>query len=367
MGLSNSPNPCKAPLALILALLSCSLFVAPASAEVSTRSIDATIERAMQEFNVPGMAVAVVHDGEVFYAAGHGIREIDKRAKVDADTLFQIASVSKAFTAASLAVLVDEGKLGWDDPVIDYLPEFRMHDPWVTREFTVRDLLTHRSGLPLGAGDLLLFPETNTTRDEVIRALRHLKPSSSFRSEYAYDNLMYIIAGEVVASVSGLPFEEFLEQRLLFPLGMTDCRAMLDRVPAKAETATPHVYREGGYEITNSLESPLAAAAGGVNCSAQGMAKWLGFILNDGVAENGQQVLSAAQMKEWFEPVTLVSPPAYMREHAGSFLAGYALGWGISTFHGEPMYSHSGGLWGMTSYVAVLPEQKLAVFASKPD
>lgn len=195
---------------VLLAVFANVAVIATTLAAPTKESIEKTILRAMDEFDVPGMAVSVVHDGEVFYSAGHGILETGKPGKVDDRTLFQIASVSKAFTAAALAVLVDEGKVGWDDPVIDYLPEFRMYDAWVTREFTIRDLLTHRSGLPIGAGDLLLFPETNTTREEVILAMRHLKPSSSFRSKYAYDNLLYVVAGEVVARVSGISFEDFL-------------------------------------------------------------------------------------------------------------------------------------------------------------
>ena len=334
------------------------------AAAPSKEAIETSVQRAMDEFDVPGMTVSVVYDGKLYYAGGKGITEIGKKMQVDDETLFQIASVSKAFTAAALAVLVDEGKLGWDDPVIDYLPEFRMHDPWVTREFSIRDLLTHRSGLPIGAGDLLLFPQTNTRRDEVVRAMRHLKPSTSFRSGFAYDNLLYIVAGEVVARVSGMSYEEFLETRLLRPIGMRDCSATLERAARRAVKATPHVLVDGELQTTLSLESPLSAAAGGVNCSARGMAAWMTFILNKGVNEKGEQIISAAQMDELFKPVTITSTRPYFAEHAGTFLSTYALGWGVSTFYGQPMYAHSGGLWGMTSYLAVLPNQKLAIFVS---
>jgi CubicO group peptidase (beta-lactamase class C family) len=330
----------------------------------TAETIEQTISRAMDEFDVPGMAVSVVYNDAVFYSAGHGILETGKVGRVDDETLFQIASVSKAFTAAALAILVDEGKIDWDDPVIDYLPEFRMHDPWVTREFTIRDLLTHRSGLPIGAGDLLLFPQTNTTRDEIILAMRHLKPSSSFRSRYAYDNLLYIIAGEVVASVSGTSFEDFLEQRLLIPLGMSDCTATLARTAPDAVKATPHVLTDGKLETTLSLESSLAAAAGGVNCSARSMAIWAQFALNKGMAADGEQLISAAQFKQLLGPVTLLPGSGYVAENTGSYLNAYALGWGVSTFYGQPLLSHSGGLWGMTTFLVILPEQNLAVFVS---
>jgi len=335
-----------------------------ASAAPTPQSIEASIERTMKEFSVPGMAVSVVHEGKLVYARGHGVREVGRDETVDDRTLFQIASVSKAFTTTALAILADEGKLDWDDPVIDYLPEFRMHDPWVTREFTIRDLLTHRSGLPLGAGDLLLFPRGNTTRDEVIRAMRYLKPSTSFRSEYAYDNLLYIVAGEVVARVAGMPFEDFVEQRLLFPLGMTDCRATLARAEGNANRATPHLLVEEELQTTSSLESSIGAAAGGINCSAASMATWGGFVLAKGVAPDGGRIISEKQFGELLKPVTLLPGSGYVVEHTGAYLSAYALGWGVSTFYGEPLLSHGGALWGMTTMLVILPEQELAVFVS---
>ena len=334
------------------------------AAAPSDEAIEKSIQRAMHEFTVPGMVVSAVHDGEVYYSGGQGIAEIGKKTPVDEHTLFQLASVSKAFTAATLAILVDDGKLAWDDPVINYLPEFQMYDAWVTREFTVRDLLTHRSGLPVGAGDLLLFPETTTTREEVVRALRYLKPSTSFRSGYAYDNLLYIVAGEVVGRISGMPYEDFLEQRLLFPLGMRDCSASLARARPDAVKATPHVVVDGELEITDSFESDLVAAAGGVNCSAQSMAVWMTFVLNEGLSAAGQQIISPAQVAEWLKPVTLTVPRGAVAEHSGAFLGAYALGWNVSTFYGQPMYSHGGGLWGMTTYIALLPKQGLGIFVS---
>jgi CubicO group peptidase (beta-lactamase class C family) len=336
-----------------------SLWAAPDKA-----AIEQSIGRAMEEFQAPGMAVSIVHDGEVFFSGGHGIVELGSKQPVDEATLFQIASISKAFTAATLAILVDEEKLGWDDPVINDLPEFRMYDPWVTREFTIRDLLTHRSGLPLGAGDLLLVPRARSTREEIIHAFRYLKPNTSFRSEYAYDNLLYIVAGEVVGRVSGTSFEEFLEQRLLFPLGMKDCAATLGRTSRTAVKATPHVVVEDELETTESLESTIVAAAGGVNCSARSMTAWMSFILNQGVTADGEQLISANQISQLLKPVTLMSTSAYLTQHAGAFLTAYSLGWNVSTFYGHPLYSHGGGLWGMTSYIAILPDQGLAVFAS---
>lgn len=354
----------RIPLAVTIVLLATLGGPVARSAPPTTASIDASIQRTMAEFGVPGMAVSVVHRGEVIYSRGHGLRETGKEAPVDDRTLFQIASVSKAFTAATLAILADEGRLDWDDPVIDYLPEFRMYDPWVTREFTIRDLLTHRSGLPLGAGDLLMFPQGKTTRDEIIRALRHLKPSTSFRSEFAYDNLLYIVAGEVVARAAQMPFEEFLEQRLLFPLGMSDCRATLARAAQDPNKATPHVRVDGDLQTTASLEVAVAAAAGGINCSARSMAKWAAFVLAKGVNADGDRIISEEQFAELLKPVTLLPGSSYFVKHTGAFLRAYALGWNLSTFYGDPLLSHGGGLWGMTTFLVILPEQELGVFVS---
>lgn len=335
-----------------------------AVAAPSEPSIDAAILRAMEEFQVPGMAVSVVHDGRVAYSAGHGVLEMGGNDPVDDQTLFRIGSVSKAFTAAAVALLADEGKLGWDDPVIDHIPEFRMYDPWVTREFTIRDLLTHRSGLPLGAGDLLVFPQGKTTREEIIHAFRYLKPSSSFRSKFDYDNLLYIVAGEVVERAAGIPFEAFVEQRLLQPLGMEDCVATPGRAAPSSKIATPHLRIEGELQTTTSGLNAVSAPAGGITCSARSMARWMSFVLNRGVNEQGDQLISAAQFDQLLHPVTLVGAPGYLVEHAGSHLSAYALGWNVSTFYGQPMLAHGGAVWGMTTFLMILPRQGLGIFAS---
>lgn len=363
---SNAPLIRMHALAVAVTLLALAPLqaIAKSPSPPSKKAIDQIVQQTMEEFQVPGMTVSVVYQGEVYYSAGHGILEMERKGKVDEETLFQIASVSKAFTTAALALLVDEGKLDWDDPVIDYLPEFRMYDAWVTREFTIRDLLTHRSGLPLGAGDLLLFPEADSTREEVIHAFRYLKPATSFRSEYAYDNMLYIVAGEVVARVSGQSFEEFQEQRLFQPLGMDECRSTLSRVDGRAKKATPHVDFTGELEITTSKITDLSAAAGGINCSAKGMAQWMKLMLNDGKTDDGTQLISAAQMRELVSPVTITATGGYVAEHTGASISAYALGWGVSTFYGEPLLSHGGGLWGMTSFILLLPKQQLGVFVS---
>ena len=215
---------------MVLSVMSLALALAPeAGAAPTPEEIDRIVLQTMQAQSVPGIAVGVVKDGKLVYARGFGVRDVQSPEPVDADTQFAIGSITKAFTAAGLAILVDEGRLRWDDRVIDILPDFRLYDPWVTREFTVRDLLTHRSGLGPGAGDLMFVPETDFTREEIIRALRHLKPVSSFRSEFAYDNLLYAVAGEVIAEIAGKSWEDFIEARILSRVGMDGCAVEASR------------------------------------------------------------------------------------------------------------------------------------------
>jgi CubicO group peptidase (beta-lactamase class C family) len=255
---------CAAPLLLIGLLFP----VNGLSQQPTPGEIDELAARAMEAFQTPGIAVGVVQDGELVYAKGHGVREIGRPDPVDPDTLFQIASLTKAFTAAALGILVDDGTLDWDDRVIDYLPEFQMYDSWVTREFTIRDLLTHRSGLGLGAGDLLFWPQAKSTREDIIRAMRHLEPETSFRTAYAYDNLLYAIAGEVVRAVSGVPWEDFVETRIMQPLEMTGCRAFPDRVAGQTNRATPHMVVDGALETTFFSGGGATAAAGAIRMKA---------------------------------------------------------------------------------------------------
>ena len=331
--------------------------------EPTADEIDALAARAMKAFQTPGIAVGVVKDGKLIYAKGHGVREIGRPDAVDPDTIFQIASLTKAFTAAALGILVDEGELGWDDLVIDYLPDFRMYDPWVTREFTIRDLLTHRSGLGLGAGDLLFWPKAKSTRQEILQAMRHLEPETSFRTAYAYDNLLYVIAGEVVGAVSGIPWEDFVETRILQPLGMTECRALPSRVEGNSNRATPHMVVNGKLETTFFSGGGATAAAGAINCNVSGLAKWAAMHLSGGALPDGGRLLSEATHAELWKPVTLLGVGSQDREHGRTHFKAYALGWGLKDFHGHLHVSHGGGLQGMTTHIAMLPEKEVAVIA----
>jgi CubicO group peptidase (beta-lactamase class C family) len=348
----------------LLQLIALVFLSAPALAArppIAAADVDAAVARAMKTFAIPGVAVGIVKDGRLVYARGFGVRRVGEPAMVDADTLFAIGSNTKAFTTAALAILVDEGKLRWDDKVIDYLPDFRLADPWVTREFTIRDLLTHRSGLGLGAGDLLFVPRTDFSRGEIVRALRHLKPVSSFRSEFAYDNLLYGVAGEVVAAASGRSWEDFVTERILAPLGMQACGVASDRLPSRANVASPHVESNGVPAPVPLLEIPAIAPAGSIQCSVNGLAHWVSMQLAHGRVEGGKPLFSAATGEEMWTPQTILRVGGKRAELTRTHFAAYGLGWGLEDFNGYKRVSHNGGLPGMVTHVGMVPELNLGV------
>ncbi|MEO6631120.1 MAG: serine hydrolase domain-containing protein, partial [Mucilaginibacter sp.] len=243
---------------------------------ITPDSVDRLVERALKSFNVPGIAVAIVKDDKVVYAKGYGVRSLNTGKKVDENTLFGIASNSKAFTVAAIGILSDEGKLKLDDKVTDYIPEFKMYDPYVTAEFTIRDLLTHRSGLGLGAGDLMDFPDsTDFTMKDVIHNLRYLKPASSFRSKYDYDNQLYKVAGEVIARVSGMSWEEFIETRIMKPLDMNHSSAAYQRIKDYSNVVDAHSPVDGKVVVIPRYLSTTGNAAGGIYSSVTDLSKWV--------------------------------------------------------------------------------------------
>src|ERR1700682_2943092 len=211
--------------------------------------LDAYVARAMKTFDVPGLCVAVVKDGKTLLAKGYGIRKLGDATPVDADSLFGIGSNTKAFTTAALATLVDAGKISWDDPVYQRLPGFQMYDPYVSHEMTIRDLLTHRSGMGLGEGDLLFWPHTTFTREDIIYRLRFMKPASSFRSRFAYDNLMYIAAGQIIPAVTGTSWEDDIRGRILLPLGMTTTNLSNAAFKPGDNYASPHSKLDGNLQV----------------------------------------------------------------------------------------------------------------------
>jgi len=346
-----------------LAIAACTAGAATATAPkpMTPAQIDVLVNQAMQAFHVPGISVGIVKDGKLIFARGYGVRTVGSNDPVDADTVFAIGSNTKAFTTAALSILVDEGKLHWEDKVIDLLPGFQLMDPWVTREFTVRDLLTHRSGLGLGAGDLMFVPETDFSRAEVIHALRYLKPVTSFRSEFAYDNLLYMVAGELIPAVTGQSWEHFVDTRLIGPLGMTGCASGPEALPASVKLASPHSLIDGVVRTVKPLDLKVAAPAGAIHCNISGMARWVSTQLAGGKMPDGGQLFSAARHEEMWTPQTLIPIGGPRAAMTRTHFEAYALGWGLNDFYGYERVSHNGGVLGMVTHVSLMPELGLGV------
>jgi CubicO group peptidase (beta-lactamase class C family) len=326
--------------------------------------LDAYVARDMKTFDVPGIAIAIVKDGKVVLAKGYGVRKMGEAAPVDENTLFGIGSNTKAFTSAALASLVDAGKISWDDKVYERLKGFQMYDPYVSHEMTIRDLLTHRSGMGLGEGDLLFWPHTTFTREDIIYRLRFMKPASSFRSHYAYDNLMYIAAGQIIPAVTGKSWEEYLRERILEPLGMKTTNLSTTAFKPVDDYAWPHSKVDGKLQNIPFQDLDNAGPAGAINSSVAEMAKWIMLQLNHGkIPGREERLFSEAQSHEMWTAQTLTpistepSPISALRPQ----FAAYALGWGIRDYHGRKLVGHTGGVSGFVSRVMLAPEENLGM------
>ncbi|WEF32452.1 serine hydrolase [Pseudoduganella chitinolytica] len=324
--------------------------------------LERDVNAALKAFDVPGMAIAIVKDGQVVAARGFGMRKLGDPAPVTGKTLFEIASNSKAFTAAALAQLVDQGKLAWDDPVTKHVPEFQMYDPYVTREMTVRDLLVHRSGLGLGAGDLLWWPTTKFSTDEIIHRLRYVKPATSFRANYAYDNLLYIVAGRIVAQKTGKSWGEAVQAQILGPLGMTGTTTSVAAMWQSPDHASPHSRIGERIAVVKPMPVENAIGAVGINTNAEDFAKWMNALLASGTAGD-TRLFSAAQARElWTSqtPVKIVEPKPALAATRANFNS-YGLGFYVRDYRGRKLVMHGGALQGFYSRVMMLPDEKLGV------
>jgi CubicO group peptidase (beta-lactamase class C family) len=325
--------------------------------------LDEYVESIRSAFDVPGIGLAIVRDGAVVLARGYGVRTQGKPGRVDGNTLFGIASNTKAFTATAIGMLVEEGKLEWDAPVTRYLPWFQLSDPYVTREITVRDLLVHRSGLGLGAGDLLWWPASTYDRKEIVQRLRSIPLATSFRSAYAYDNVLYLVAGEVIEAVSGQKWEDFVSARILAPIGMEHTTVRHSAAGVGANAATPHARINGTVRPVEAFTSDNTNPAGGINSSAVEMAKWLMVQLDSGRTAGGSRLFTPRTTQQLWTLVTPIqigdpSPPlALLRPN----FKGYAPGFGVHDYRGMKVVQHTGGLPGYVSEVTMIPELKLGV------
>jgi CubicO group peptidase (beta-lactamase class C family) len=357
------------PVRLLLLPILVAAFAHSLYSQAAPPDLDSYVAQSMKTFEVPGMAVAIVKDGKILVAKGYGVRKLGDSTPVDEHTMFGIGSNTKAFTTAALAGLVDAGKLSWDDHVYERLPGFVMYDPYVSHEMTIRDLLTHRSGMGLGEGDLLFWPHTTYTREEVIYKLRFMKPASSFRSHYAYDNLLYMTAGQIIPAVTGVAWDDYIPQHIFAPLGMkhsNTSNASFTTASPKPDDdyAFPHEKVDGKLQVIHFEVLDNAGPAGSINSCAEDMAKWVQLQLNHGkFVDHEGRLFSEERSKEIWSAQTILpisTPPPQLAGLKANF-ADYALGWTLRDYHGRKLVGHTGGVAGFVSRVMLVPEENLGV------
>ncbi|HEY4147181.1 serine hydrolase [Pinirhizobacter sp.] len=329
-------------------------------------SLEAFAHKAMQTFDTPGMALVTV-EGDAITTHAWGVRKLGETAAVDAHTIFPIGSNTKAFTTAALAILVDQGKLRWDDRVVDKLPGFRMYDAYASNEMTVTDLLVHRSGLGLGEGDMMMFPTSDRSRAELVHDIRYLKPARSFRGGYDYDNVLYIAAGELVEAVSGQRWEDFIQHHILGPLQMRDTQTSIDARVAdqvslhgKNTTAVRGTGRQA--VLSTVMTGNVFAPAGALQTSASDMGHWLQLQLHGGRIDKDRRIFSAISAEALWTPQTLIPIPAapLPLALAQPQFEAYALGFEVQDYRGHRIITHLGGVLGGISAVVIIPEKQAA-------
>lgn len=344
--------------ALLLGLLT-----APAIGQSDALAgFDDYVSTGLAAWRLPGLAVAVVKDGKVTHAKGYGVRELGKPDRVDEHTLFAIGSTTKAMTAALIGMLVDEQKLAWDDPVTRHLPGFQLKDPVVTRELTVRDLLTHRGGL--GNTDFLWYGQQNST-EQILDRVRLIDPAYSLRSRFVYQNVMYAAAGRVIEQVTGQPWKEVIRTRIFEPLGMRETVATLSQIAPGANVASPHSTVDGKVKVIQNVSVDAVPAAGAVWSSASDMAKWMQFLLDGGRTggADGKRLLSESTVAELFRPQTIVPDSMYpTTQLVKPHWMTYALGWFQQDYRGRAVDFHTGSIDGMIAVLGLIRDERLGVF-----
>ncbi|MBP7838382.1 MAG: serine hydrolase [Bacteroidales bacterium] len=321
--------------------------------------LDEYYAKALSDWKVPGMAIAIVKDGEIIYAKGFGVKDVRTKEPVDSETLFPIASNTKAFTSAALAILVDRGLISWSDKVTDYLPYFKLWAPYVTENITISDLLTHRAGLATFSGDLLWYG-TLYSREEIIKRARHLKPAFGFRERFGYSNILYIAAGEIIPAVTGKSWEEFIKEELLESLKMNRTVLSTNDLPGKKNVATPHTdYNEDVIPIEYLNWDNMGPAGSLISC-VNDVAKWLVLQLNRGVID-GDTIFSSERSREMWTSYTQMPISSFLETNMPSTtFRSYGLGWGLWNYLGKKIVEHNGGYDGMISQTCMAPEENLA-------
>ena len=349
---------------LILILYSLAILL-PVNGQLTPREIDQLVEEAMEKFTVAGVAVGIVKDGEIVHARGYGLRSVESGEKVDEHTSFAIASNSKAFTSTALAILVEEGKLSWQDKVVDHIPEFKMYSDYVTQNFNIQDLLTHRSGLGLGAGDLQKWPSgSDFTMADMLTNFQHFEPVSAFRTKYDYDNILYLVAGELIKRISGMPWEVFVKTRIMDPLEMDNSFTLPPGMVDSYNLASPHMAEDGVLRIIPYYEldpKKINGAAGGVLANVDDLCSWMLVHLNGGKYGDNleKELFSEASHREMWRIHTTI--PVRPSERYNPHFSGYGLGWRLSDMNGKMSVSHTGDLAGMLSKTIMIPDLDLGV------
>lgn len=330
---------------------------------IDLKKIDRSVKKTMKEFKIPGVSIALVKSGEVVLTKGYGVQEIGKTKKVNARTRFAIASNTKAFTATGLALLKEQGTIHWEDKVIEHLPWFRLSDPYVTHELTIKDLLVHRSGLGLGAGDLLWWPPSTYSRDEIVRRLQYIPLQSSFRNTYAYDNVLYLVAGTIIETKSGLSWGEFIQQNIFNPIGMTSSTVHGIHYNQGENIAAPHALIDGKIVTVEPFLEKNVGPAGSIMSNAIDMAKWMITQLDSGRTNSGKRLFSRSTTRELWSIVTPISIPSYpaLLKSIQPQFSGYALGFRIHDYRGYKIVTHTGGLPGYVSRITLLPRKKIGI------
>ncbi|MBB65599.1 MAG: hypothetical protein CMO81_11115 [Waddliaceae bacterium] len=316
------------------------------------------LRSSLEQFETAGMAVAIIRDDELLYAEGFGVHSLVNRAPVTADTLFSMGSITKGFTTALLGMLVDEGKLNWDDLVTQYLPDFRLHNSFVTKEFTILDLLTHRSGLADHAGDLLFLSKNHP---EMVERLRFLEPVSGFRAVFSYQNLMYLVAGQVIETITGKPWHEVLQERILEPLGMHHTNLHPQTLEGNKNAVEGHARVDDLLYLVPWKRQVDFGPAGALSASVMDMTRWMRFMLGDGTW-NGKRLMSEEAMKHLLSyemPVPFTEWVSMM--YPTSHFLGYGLGWFSFDWHGQKVIEHGGNMPGLTAKLTLVPSEKLAI------
>ena len=334
------------------------------SAQITPQKIDSLMEKSMKEFNVAGASIAVIENGKIVLEKGYGVKSLKTKESVNQFTNFQIASNSKAFTTTALSILVDEGKISWDDKVTKYIPEFKMYNDYVTQNFTIEDLLCHRSGLGMGAGDLMEFPSgTDFGMNDILTNLQYFKPVSAFRTKWDYDNQLYFVAGELIKRVSGMPWEVFIKTRIFQPLQMTNSYPANAYIKDFSNVATPHSInlKEKTTIPLYDFGNKLNGAAGGIFSNADDMAKWILLQLNGGkYGEKSDKTLFTKDRQNEMWKIHTVMDSHYEERYKTHF-SGYGLGFGLSDMNGNFVVEHTGGLDGMLSIVRMVPDKKFGI------